>query len=157
MTGRDDARRRRGEDRHRDPYADRRRRDEQERQQREREEPPGPDDWAVPAEDGRSLRRVARPEEVGDLLPGLVRERGWGDRLEASTVTARWAEIVGPDLAQRCRPVRVAGRTLVVEAVDRTWATQLRYMTTQIVARTNAVVGRELVKEARITVGASDA
>lgn len=142
-------------DRFEDPYA--RRRAEQ-RQRREREErhevaPPEADDWTAPTEDGDRVRRVRSPEELGDLLPDLVRDRGWGDRLEASTVVARWEDIAGPELARRCEPIRIAGGTLVVQAVDQTWATQLKYMTSHLVERTNEVVGRELVREVRITVG----
>ena len=148
-------RRRRAADRHGDPYARQRREDEERRAEEERDDvaPPGRDDWTAPTDAGDRVRRVSAPQPLDDLLPGVVEERGWGDRLEASAVVARWEEIAGPELAQRCQAVRVAGGTLVVRATDQTWATQLRYMTSQLVDRANEVLGRDVVKRIQITVG----
>lgn len=154
-SGADDARERRSVDRHRDPYAKRRREQEERRQREERDqlEPPSPDDWTAPDDSGAGLRRLSRPDQLGDLLPDVIARHGWSDRLEASTVVVRWEQIVGAELAKRCEAVRVAGGTLVVRAIDQTWATQLKYMTRQLVERANTVIGRDVVREVRIIVG----
>lgn len=148
-------RRRRAADKWGDPYARKRREDEQRRAEEERDDigPPSQDDWTAPTDSGETLRRVNAPDQLDDLLPDLIADRGWGDRLQASAVVNRWEEIAGPELAKRCEAVRVAGGTLVVRAVDQTWATQLKYMTTQLVDRANQVIGRTVVHQLRITVG----
>lgn len=138
----------------RDPYRHKRRRLEDERaelDQANRHDVPSDEDDIV--EDGDRVRRVPSPEPVADLLGGMVRQRGWEERLQGARLEREWVAIVGADLARRCEPVRLAGRTLVVRAENRTWATQLRYMTAEIRARTEGVLGEGEVREVRITVG----
>ena len=138
----------------RDPYRRKRRRLEHERadlDQASRHDTPTDEDDVV--EDGDRVRRVPSPETVADLLGGMVRQRGWEERLRGAQLEREWITIVGPDLARRCEPVRLAGGTLVVRAENRTWATQLKYMTGEIRSRTEAVLGGGKVDEVRITVG----
>lgn len=138
----------------RDPYQRKRRRLEDERAELDeahRHDVPSDEDDTV--EDGERVRRVPSPKRVADLLGGMVRQRGWEERLQGARLEREWVAIVGADLARRCEPVRLAGRTLVVRAESRIWATQLRYMTAEIRARTEGVLGEGEVREVRITVG----
>ena len=138
----------------RDPYRRKRSRLERRRadlDDRMRHETPTDEDDTV--EEGDHLRRVPSPRSVADVLGGMVRSRGWDERLRGAQLHTRWAEIVGADLARRCEPVRLAGGTLVVRAENRTWATQLRYMTGEIKSRAERVLGEGNVREVRITVG----
>lgn len=138
----------------RDPYRRKRFRLERERAQldeRNRHRAPSEDDDTV--EDGTVVRRVPSPKTVADLLGGVVRDRGWEERLQGARLENRWSQIVGADLARRCEPVRLAGGTLVIRAESRTWATQLRYMTGEIRRRTEGALGPGTVREVRITVG----
>ena len=115
--------------------------------------PPDEDDWVVPEEDTDGLRKVGPPTPLGDTLNELIERQGWGERLGASRMAARWEEIVGPELAQRCEPLRLAGGTLVIRAATPTWATQLRYLTPQLKANAVQVLGPGAVREVRVTVG----
>lgn len=138
----------------RDPYRRKRRALERRRSRVDRErgsEPPTDDDFTV--EDDEGLQVVPAPSPLADVLGGVVRSRGWEAPLRGAELQARWVEIVGADLARRCEPVRFAGGTLVVRAENQTWATQLRYMTREIVARAESVLGGGSVREVRITVG----
>jgi predicted nucleic acid-binding Zn ribbon protein len=150
----DDAREARQRDRRRDPYARERWRQEQRRADIERDtdvRPPTDDDYTV--EDRTGLRIVPAPETVGGLLGGYVDQRGWGERLRGARLTDRWEDVVGPELARRCEPVRVAGGVLVVRAESQTWATQLSYMTRQLVSQVNDHLGSGRVREVRVVVG----
>lgn len=138
----------------RDPYRPKRARLERRRAELDddhRHELPTDEDDTV--EEGARLRRVPSPRAVADLLGGIVNDRGWDERLRGAKLEARWAEIVGQDLARQCEPVRLAGGTLVVRAANRTWATQLRYMTGELRSRAEGVLGEGTVREVRITVG----
>lgn len=138
----------------RDPYRGKRRRLENRRadlDEAHRHDVPTDEDDTV--EDGEQVRRVPSPKRVSDVLGGMVRQRGWEERLQGARLEREWTAIVGADLARRCEPVRLAGGTLVVRAESRTWATQLRYMTGEIRLRTEAVLGDAEVREVRITVG----
>lgn len=109
------------------------------------------DDWTVSDDDRR--RPVSAPSSVGDELAGLVRRRGWHDRLQGVRVFQSWGDIAGPQLAGRCEPVRLAGGTLVVRAESQVWATQLSYMLAALTARAAAVLGAGLVRNVRVVVG----
>jgi len=115
--------------------------------------PPGPDDWAVGDTDEPHLTRVEGPTALSGELARLARRPGWSERLGAARVQAAWADIVGEELVAHCEPVRLAGRVLVVRAASPVWATQLRYLTTQLIERAEAVLGPGSVRDVNVTVG----
>jgi predicted nucleic acid-binding Zn ribbon protein len=117
-----------------------------------------PDDsvWEVTdhqGTDGERLRKARAPQTLGSAVDAFVAQHGWAVRLRGARLFDRWEEVVGPELAKRCEPVRVAGGTLTVRAENQTWATQIRYMTTRLRDQAAAVIGEDLVKEVRIIVG----
>jgi hypothetical protein len=113
----------------------------------------GDDEWAAASEDEPTLTRVDAPTAIGAELARLLGRPGWAERMGAAQVASRWEAIVGAELAQHCEPVRTAGRILTVRAESAAWATQLRYLTTQISERVEAVLGAGSVREVRIVVG----
>jgi len=58
-------------------------------------------------------------------------------------VFSRWNDIVGPAVAAHVRPVRVDGVTLVVSADHPAWATQMRHLAPDILARLTEVCGAQ--------------
>jgi hypothetical protein len=116
--------------------------------------PADPDaEWTIEDDNGSGLARTSAPAPVGDALQQFLARRGWAERLSGATASQRWDEVVGPDLADRCEPVRLAGGTLVVRAESQVWATQLRYLLPQLVENTNTVLGGHQVREVRLVVG----
>jgi predicted nucleic acid-binding Zn ribbon protein len=121
-------------------------------------EPPGEDDFTLAEEGDSALRRLPAPEPIGDLVGGLAARRGWTERLTGARLEAAWEDVVGTELARRCRPVRLADHTLVVRAESAVWATQLRYVTSQLLERIGTALGDpRTVRRIRITVGPLDA
>jgi len=108
------------------------------------------DDWAVPADD--RLRQARAPQGIGDLLEGFIDRRGWADRLRSTAVFRHWEQIVGPQLAGRCEPVRLAGGVLVVRAESQSWATQVKYLTGTLKRRAHEVLGQP-VTQLEIVIG----
>jgi predicted nucleic acid-binding Zn ribbon protein len=115
--------------------------------------PPSPDDWTVAEDDEPLLTRVEGPTLLAGELGKLMRRPGWDERLGAARVSAAWGDIVGADLIAHCEPVRLAGRVLVVRAATPAWATQLRYLTLQLIERSEAVLGPGSVREVNVVVG----
>jgi len=115
--------------------------------------PPSDDDWTIEEPDTDGLRRVPDPRPVGEALAQLVQRQGWSQRLVTATLWARWDEVVGPDLARHCQPVRVAGGILVVRARSAVWATQLRYLVPGLLANLTEVLGEPVVRDIRLVVG----
>ncbi len=74
---------------------------------------------------------------------------GAGADLTKATVLGRWKEIVGSEIADHCDPVSLVDGELVLRAESTAWATQLRMLAPQIVAKINKEVGHGSVKRIR--------
>lgn len=114
-----------------------------------------PADADVVVPDGPTVRPAPAVADLDDVLDSYVRARGWDERLGGADLAHRWEEVVGPDLVDRCRPGRLAGGVLQVVVDSPVWATQLRYLTSQIAGRATAVGGREIT-EVTVVVGDVD-
>ena len=85
------------------------------------------------------------PQRLGqalDRLLGTLRAPS-SDVLDA--VFGRWSDIVGADVADHCRPVAVEGEQLTVVASDPTWASELRWLEPEVLARCAEVTGTERI------------
>jgi predicted nucleic acid-binding Zn ribbon protein len=80
----------------------------------------------------------------------LVQDRSWERTLNAAGLMPRWAEIVGAEVAEHCRPVRLTDGELVCVAESTAWATQLRLLNRQLLARIAAEVGDGVVTRIRV-------
>ena len=95
--------------------------------------------------------RSGSGEDARDPMPlaaavrRLVEERGWQDTTAAASVLARWDELVGPELAEHCRPASLLDGELVLVAESSAWATQLRLLTRTLQARLTSQVGEGVV------------
>lgn len=115
--------------------------------------PPRDEDWTVEDDQTDGVVKITAPTPVGDTLRSLVSRRGWDERLRGASAWSRWEEIVGPDLAARCEPVRLVSGTLTVRAENQVWATQLRYMLPHLRANAESVLGAGTVREVTVVVG----
>jgi predicted nucleic acid-binding Zn ribbon protein len=85
-----------------------------------------------------------------DAVEDLLDARGWQAESAAAAVLARWDVLVGPEIAGRCRPVGLRDGDLTVVAESTAWATQLRMLSRQLLARLRGELGAGVVT--RLTV-----
>lgn len=90
------------------------------------------------------------PQPFGRLASRIATDRGWSDRLAGGQVFGRWATLVGADVAEHARPVQLRDGELTVRADSTAWATQLRLLQRQLLARIAAGVGDGVVKRLRV-------
>ncbi|MEP7036560.1 MAG: DciA family protein, partial [Actinomycetota bacterium] len=90
------------------------------------------------------------PSLLGDQMDRLLVDRGWKVDVAVGAVMGRWATIVGDDVAGHCTPVTFADGILTVRADSTAWATQLRLMSSSILGRLEAEVGKDTVTELRV-------
>jgi len=100
--------------------------------------------WSGPGPDSRD------PQLFGAVLAKLVKTRGWQQPAAEATVFGSWEKVVGPEIATHCRPVTLTEGVLTVEAESTAWATQLRFMTTSLLARIGREVGHNVVTKLHI-------
>ena len=91
------------------------------------------------------------PDPVGDLARALAANRGWDRRLLGARIHDHWEEIAGASLAPHVRPLRLHGGVLVVSVSSAAWATQLRYLSTELMERANQVLGQGAVTSIKVT------
>jgi predicted nucleic acid-binding Zn ribbon protein len=75
------------------------------------------------------------PEPVGRSLDRLLRSLGGPRARTVRSVFDDWAEVVGEPVASRARPVSLRRGRLVVAVPDSAWATQLRFLEPQLLAK----------------------
>ncbi len=89
------------------------------------------------------------PAPLKSTMKKWLGDAGAGADLTKATVLGRWAEIVGPEIADHCEPVSLVDGELLLRAESTAWATQLRGLAPQIVARINREVGHGSVLRIR--------
>jgi predicted nucleic acid-binding Zn ribbon protein len=99
--------------------------------------------WSGPGPDARD------PKPFGALAQQWVKRSGSADDLAKATVLARWAEIVGDDLASHCTPVNLVDGQLTVQAESTAWATQIKLLGPTILGKVATAVGPNVVRQIR--------
>jgi predicted nucleic acid-binding Zn ribbon protein len=69
-----------------------------------------------------------------------------------STLLTRWPELVGEGIAEHTRPRALRDGTLWVAVDDPAWATQLRWLEADLLARLGEVVGPDRVARIEVRV-----
>lgn len=92
------------------------------------------------------------PVPLGAALNRLITERGWEAPAAVGGVMGRWSQIVGPDIAAHCEPKHYAEAeaVLTVQCDSTAWATQLRLLARQLVARLNHELGHGTVRVIKV-------
>jgi predicted nucleic acid-binding Zn ribbon protein len=105
---------------------------------------PRPRGYSGPGPDPRD------PQPFGAVLARLVKARGWQRPAAEATVFGAWARVVGPEVAEHSRPVKLEGGELTVEAESTAWATQLRLLAGSLLQRIAVEVGHNVVTKLHI-------
>ncbi|HKN52132.1 MAG TPA: DciA family protein [Amycolatopsis sp.] len=85
------------------------------------------------------------PQTVGAVVGDLVRDRNWESTLRSAGIPARWAQLVGPEMAEHCRPVRLDAGRLTCVAESTAWATQIQLLSRQLLERLGVELGAGVV------------
>lgn len=100
--------------------------------------------WSGPGPDGRD------PQLLGAATSDLARNRGWSGRVAEGSVFGRWRAVVGEQIAAHAAPTSLNEGVLTVSAESTAWATQLRMVQPQLLAKIAAAVGDGVVTSLKI-------
>lgn len=100
--------------------------------------------WSGPGADERD------PQPFGRLVSRMSTQLGWTTRLTNGRVFGQWSALVGAEVAEHAQPVALNDGELTVRASSTAWATQLRLLQRQLLARIAAGVGNGVVTRMRI-------
>ncbi|CAL8968318.1 hypothetical protein CELL_00223 [Cellulomonas sp. T2.31MG-18] len=90
------------------------------------------------------------PQPLGRIVGRLVNEHGWQGGLVAGQLQNRWAELVGPMVAENLRFVSFEAGLLVAQASSTSWRTQLVGMEQELLRAFAARLGEDVVLEVRV-------
>ncbi|BCJ59414.1 DciA family protein [Micromonospora endophytica] len=90
------------------------------------------------------------PQLLGAVLDRLVKARGWQQPAAEATVFGAWERVVGAEVAQHSRPVKLENGELTVEARSTAWATQLRLLAGSLLKQIASEVGHNVVRKLHI-------
>ncbi|WP_429418458.1 DUF721 family protein [Nocardia sp. GAS34] len=91
------------------------------------------------------------PQLLSAVAGALAKGRGWSGKVAEGTVFGRWSSVVGEDIASHATPVSLTDGVLSIQAESTAWATQLRMLQAQLLAKINAAVGQGVVKQLKIS------
>lgn len=92
------------------------------------------------------------PRPIGESLDRLARRLGAPAASSLGAVFTKWADAVGPAVAAHTRPVGLHDGVLTVAVDDPAWATQLRFLTADLVEKIASVAGDDVVVAIEIRV-----
>ncbi|MBB3601041.1 putative nucleic acid-binding Zn ribbon protein [Mycolicibacterium sp. BK556] len=101
--------------------------------------------WSGPGPDRRD------PQTFATAANELAKSRGWTGKVAEGAVFAQWATVVGEQIAEHAEPTALRDGVLSVAAESTAWATQLRMVQSQLLAKIAAAVGDGVVKSLKIT------
>lgn len=97
----------------------------------------------------------SKPELLGDALEALMRHLGAPPVRIVTSLRTAWPDIVGPVLAANSRPAEVIDGELTVHCDDPAWASQIKWMETQIGQRCAQAFDGLRVDRIRVRIGQS--
>lgn len=101
--------------------------------------------WSGPGSDRRD------PQSLGAATRDVARIRGWSVRVAEGAIFGQWSSVVGWHIADHARPTGLRDGVLSVSAESTAWATQLRIVQAQLIAKIAAAVGNGVVTALKIT------
>ncbi|MDO5493929.1 MAG: DciA family protein, partial [Nesterenkonia sp.] len=87
---------------------------------------------------------------LGPVVDRLIAHRGWTAPVAVGSVVARWDQLVGPQVAEHCRPERFEDGVVDVVCDTTAWATNLKLMQPQLMDVFTRELGRGIVTGLRI-------
>lgn len=101
--------------------------------------------WSGPGPDARD------PQLFGTASRDVAATRGWSDHVAEGGVFGRWNAVVGDQIAEHASPTGLHEGVLSVTAESTAWATQLRMIQAQLLAKIAAAVGDGVVTSLKIS------
>lgn len=92
-----------------------------------------------PLDEDRGPRKIG--EGIDRVVPGGKVFR---------TLLERWTELVGDNLASHIRPFSIDAKTLVIAVDDPAWASQLKWLETDLLRRLGEAIGEGVVTQLRV-------
>jgi predicted nucleic acid-binding Zn ribbon protein len=89
---------------------------------------------------------------VGDGLDRVLGSLGAPRTRTVAGLDGRWTEIVGAAMAAHTQPIRVRDGVLLIAVDDPVWATEIRWMGTELAARASTILNDDSITRIEVRV-----
>ena len=101
------------------------------------------------------LHSEVQPQQLGTSLDAVLRRFGGPSAKAVGDIFADWPTVVGTRVADHCQPLRIDGSTLVVGVADSAWASEIRWMSKDLLAKIGTHTGSDSLDDIRVTVSSN--
>lgn len=91
---------------------------------------------------------------MSEVVEQLVVKRGWQERMALGRLKARWAEIVGEQVAARSEPIRLEDGRLTIRVEGGAWAAELALLGSTLANSAAHFLGPGRIQEVAVVAGA---
>jgi predicted nucleic acid-binding Zn ribbon protein len=91
--------------------------------------------------------RHKKRQHIAEILADFLGQKKWQSGLRNARLKLCWAEIVGPEIAERAQPVRLSQGRLLVHCDHDVWRTELNYLKPELLKKIAELMGEGVVKE----------
>ena len=98
-------------------------------------------------------REGSDPARVSEAVKQLITERGWEEQMALGRLKARWAEVVGEQIAARSEPLRLEGGRLTIRVEGGPWAAELALLGSSLASTAAHFLGPGHVREVAVVAG----
>lgn len=88
---------------------------------------------------------------ISGVLPGLLRQRGWEYQLDLHSIFPRWQELVGEEMCEHARPLKIEKEVLWLEVDNSSWMQQFQYEKMELLEALNKVLRISRIKDIKMT------
>jgi predicted nucleic acid-binding Zn ribbon protein len=92
------------------------------------------------------------PKPIAELLAKFTRRVGMPEPSALGVIFAKWSDLVGSALGDNVKPVSLHHGILTVTVADPAWATQMRFLSANLISTINDGVGAGTVTEIAVQV-----
>lgn len=96
---------------------------------------------------------MKRAQPIGKILADLIRDLGLSKKLNEQKAVVEWEAVVGRDIAEHSRAIKVDGGRLVVEVDSPVWSQELTLMKRDIMRRLNDRAGNRAIDNIHFVLG----
>lgn len=89
---------------------------------------------------------------LGPAIRAYLEGRGLGPVARFGKLAACWDDVVGRDIAAHCRPLRLEGDELIVEADHQTWVTDFAFRSHELLTALEREVGEPVARSVKVRV-----
>jgi hypothetical protein len=92
-------------------------------------------------------------QSISDVLQTVLKKRSIDLPREDQYLKSLWQKAVGPQIFTQTHLEKLKGDTLFVKVSSAVWRHQLQFLKEEIIAKFNALAGKDLVKSVHFSIG----